>query len=83
MKKKKLRELTSISSPELLSVFLAGQKPRNLLICTKPLLKKKIDSPFLHSSTRALLNDLRNTTYKWLFSFLRDIIHANIFTNVP
>ena len=46
MKKKKLRELTSFSSPELLSVFLAGQKPRNLLICTKPLLKNKIGSQF-------------------------------------
>ena len=36
----------SFSSPEMLSLFLAGQKPRNLLICTKPLLKNKIGSQF-------------------------------------
>ena len=44
--KEKVRVTNFFSSPELLSVFLAGQKPRNLLICTKPLLKNKIGSQF-------------------------------------
>ena len=33
-----------------ISFFLAGQKPRNLLISTKPLLKNKIGSQFLATS---------------------------------